>query len=105
VFWALGDNIINVLNDLLPDSSLLMTESMSMNNLNAAAMFINYLSMLCKIMVSRDGKKKQNLRCVRFDIDGEAHALLIAIRDIRKGERLYYDYNGYQHDYPTEHFV
>lgn len=54
---------------------------------------------------TRDGRKKQNLRCVRFNIDGEAHALLIAIRDIHKGERLYYDYNGYQHDYPTEHFV
>lgn len=52
-----------------------------------------------------DGRKKQNLRCVRFNIDGEAHALLIAIRDICKGERLYYDYNGYQQDYPTEHFV
>eukprot|EP00249_Psilotum_nudum_P025362 c29755_g1_i1 orf=245-1354(+) len=54
---------------------------------------------------TKEGRKKQNLRCVRFDIDGEAHALLIAIRDIAKGERLYYDYNAYQHDYPTEHFV
>ncbi|KAH7284142.1 hypothetical protein KP509_34G040900 [Ceratopteris richardii] len=54
---------------------------------------------------TREGKKKQNLKSVRFDIDGEAHALLIAIRDIHKGERLYYDYNGYQNDYPTEHFV
>ncbi|KAH7278698.1 hypothetical protein KP509_38G052900 [Ceratopteris richardii] len=54
---------------------------------------------------TREGKKKQNLRSVRFNIDGEAHALLIAIRDIHKGERLYYDYNGYQQDYPTEHFV
>ncbi|CAM6089130.1 unnamed protein product [Calypogeia fissa] len=52
-----------------------------------------------------DGKKKQNVRCVRFDVDGEARALLIAIRDIPKGERLYYDYNGFQQDYPTEHFV
>ncbi|MCO5610461.1 hypothetical protein L7F22_064699 [Adiantum nelumboides] len=54
---------------------------------------------------TREGRRKQNLKSVRFDIDGEVHALLIAIRDIHKGERLYYDYNGYQHDYPTEHFV
>ncbi|KAI5070153.1 hypothetical protein GOP47_0014496 [Adiantum capillus-veneris] len=54
---------------------------------------------------TREGRKKQNLKSVRFNINGKAHALLIAIRDIHKGERLYYDYNGYQHDYPTEHFV
>ncbi|KAJ7565479.1 hypothetical protein O6H91_02G062800 [Diphasiastrum complanatum] len=54
---------------------------------------------------TQEGKKKQNLRCVRFDIDGEAHALLVAIRDIPKGERLYYDYNAYHKEYPTEHFV
>ncbi|KAF9616435.1 hypothetical protein IFM89_029689, partial [Coptis chinensis] len=52
-----------------------------------------------------EGKKKQNLKCVRFDIDGEARVLLIANRDIPRGERLYYDYNGYEHEYPTEHFV
>ncbi|XP_024528998.1 histone-lysine N-methyltransferase ATXR6 isoform X2 [Selaginella moellendorffii] len=51
-----------------------------------------------------DGRKKQNLRCIRFDIDGEVHALLVSIRDIAKGERLYYDYNAYQKEYPTEHF-
>ncbi|KAA8533576.1 hypothetical protein F0562_030990 [Nyssa sinensis] len=54
---------------------------------------------------SRDGKKKQNLKCVRFDVNGECRVLLIANRDIAKGERLYYDYNGYEHEYPTEHFV
>jgi hypothetical protein len=53
----------------------------------------------------RDGKKKQNLKCVRFDVNGECRVLLIANRDIPKGERLYYDYNGYEHEYPTEHFV
>ncbi|KAJ3693968.1 hypothetical protein LUZ60_009448 [Juncus effusus] len=52
-----------------------------------------------------DGKKKQNLKCVRFDVDGECRVLLIAIRDIRKGERLYYDYNGEENEYPTHHFV
>lgn len=51
------------------------------------------------------GKKKQNVKCVRFDVDGECRVLLVANRDIRKGERLYYDYNGYENEYPTEHFV
>lgn len=53
----------------------------------------------------REGKKKQNVKCVRFDVNGEARVLLIASRDIQKGERLYYDYNGYEHEYPTQHFV
>jgi hypothetical protein len=54
---------------------------------------------------SPEGRKKQNLKCVRFNINGEARVLLVANRDISKGERLYYDYNGYEHEYPTEHFV
>ncbi|XP_078440086.1 TRITHORAX-RELATED PROTEIN 6 isoform X2 [Wolffia australiana] len=53
---------------------------------------------------SPSGKKKQNLKCVRFNVDGESRVLLIAIRDILEGERLYYDYNGYEKEYPTEHF-
>ncbi|KAF2600777.1 hypothetical protein F2Q68_00012352 [Brassica cretica] len=52
-----------------------------------------------------EGRKKQNLKCVRFNINGEARVLLVANRDISKGERLYYDYNGYEHEYPTENFV
>ncbi|KAH7680709.1 Histone-lysine N-methyltransferase protein [Dioscorea alata] len=52
-----------------------------------------------------DGKKKQNLKCVRYSEDGECRVFLIACRDICKGERLYYDYNGYEHEYPTQHFV
>ncbi|AES58733.2 histone-lysine N-methyltransferase ATXR5, putative [Medicago truncatula] len=36
-----------------------------------------------------EGKKKQNLKSMRFNVDGE---------------RLYYDYNGYEHEYPSEHF-
>uniref|UniRef100_A0A1J3DQD0 [histone H3]-lysine(27) N-methyltransferase n=1 Tax=Noccaea caerulescens TaxID=107243 RepID=A0A1J3DQD0_NOCCA len=52
-----------------------------------------------------EGRKKQNLKCVRFNINGEARVLLVANRNISKGERLYYDYNGYEHEYPTEHFV
>uniref|UniRef100_A0A1J3HR49 [histone H3]-lysine(27) N-methyltransferase n=3 Tax=Noccaea caerulescens TaxID=107243 RepID=A0A1J3HR49_NOCCA len=54
---------------------------------------------------NRYGKKKQNCKCVRYSIDGECRVLLVATRDIAKGERLYYDYNGYEHEYPTHHFL
>ena len=37
-------------------------------------------------------------------MNGESRVLLIAIRDILEGERLYYDYNGDEKEYPTEHF-
>ncbi|XP_039063131.1 probable Histone-lysine N-methyltransferase ATXR5 [Hibiscus syriacus] len=52
-----------------------------------------------------EGKKKQNCKCVRYGVNGECRVLLVATRDIAKGERLYYDYNGYEHEYPTHHFV
>ncbi|XP_050204278.1 probable Histone-lysine N-methyltransferase ATXR5 [Mercurialis annua] len=52
-----------------------------------------------------DGKKKQNCKCVRYSINGECRVFLVATRDIAKGERLYYDYNGYEQEYPTQHFV
>ncbi|KAJ8769177.1 hypothetical protein K2173_000952 [Erythroxylum novogranatense] len=52
-----------------------------------------------------DGKKKQNCKCVRYSVNGECRVFLVATRDIGKGERLYYDYNGYEHEYPTQHFV
>ncbi|KAL9340252.1 hypothetical protein Peur_066471 [Populus x canadensis] len=52
-----------------------------------------------------DGKKKQNCKCVRYDVNGECRVILVATRDVAKGERLYYDYNGHEHEYPTQHFV
>lgn len=52
-----------------------------------------------------EGRRKQNLRCVRYNINGQSRVLLVAIRDIAKGERLYYDYNAYHKEYPTQHFV
>ncbi|KAL3812794.1 hypothetical protein ACJIZ3_014062 [Penstemon smallii] len=48
---------------------------------------------------------KQNVKCLRFDVNGECRVLLIASRDIKKGERLYFDYNGYENVYPTQHFI
>ncbi|KAK9293035.1 hypothetical protein L1049_021019 [Liquidambar formosana] len=52
-----------------------------------------------------EGKKKQNCKCVRYSVNGECRVFLVATRDIAKGERLYYDYNGYEHEYPTHHFI
>lgn len=45
------------------------------------------------------------MKCVRYSVEGECVVLLVATRDIAKGERLYYDYNGYEHEYPTHNFV
>ncbi|KAH9717692.1 Histone-lysine N-methyltransferase ATXR5 [Citrus sinensis] len=52
-----------------------------------------------------EGRKKQNCKCVRYSVNGECRVFLVATRDIAKGERLYYDYNGYEQEYPTHHFV
>ncbi|KAM3290302.1 putative Histone-lysine N-methyltransferase ATXR5 isoform X2 [Capsicum chacoense] len=54
---------------------------------------------------SPESKKKQNLKCVRYSVNGACCVLLVALRDIAKGERLYYDYNGYEQEYPTHHFL
>ncbi|XP_027339201.1 probable Histone-lysine N-methyltransferase ATXR5 isoform X1 [Abrus precatorius] len=54
---------------------------------------------------TQEGRKKQNCKCVRYSVNGECRVFLVATRDISKGERLYYDYNGYEHEYPTHHFV
>nr|GEW89818.1 probable histone-lysine N-methyltransferase ATXR5 [Tanacetum cinerariifolium] len=34
-----------------------------------------------------EAKKKQNLKCVRYSVNGECRVLLVATRDIAKGER------------------
>jgi hypothetical protein len=52
-----------------------------------------------------EGRKKKNVKCVRYSVKGECRVFLVTTRDIAKGERLYYDYNGYEHEYPTHHFV
>ena len=51
------------------------------------------------------GRRAQNVRSARFDVDGEARVVLYAARDISKGELLCYDYNAARARYPTEHFV
>lgn len=51
-------------------------------------------------------KKKQNVYSLRYNIDGTVHILLLALRNIKRGKILYYDYNAGGYDeYPTEHFI
>ncbi|KAI3471240.1 hypothetical protein Pfo_027903 [Paulownia fortunei] len=91
-----GDSMMTLLTATDPSKSLVICPDKHSN----IARFINGIN-----NHTPDGKKKQNVKCVRFDVDGECRVLLIASRDIRKGERLYYDYNGYENEYPTEHFI
>ncbi|XP_022890397.1 histone-lysine N-methyltransferase ATXR6-like [Olea europaea var. sylvestris] len=91
-----GDSMMTLLSAADPSKSLVICPDKRSN----IARFINGIN-----NHTSDGKKKQNVKCVRFNVNGECRVLLIASRDIRKGERLYYDYNGYENEYPTEHFV
>ncbi|PON72020.1 Methyltransferase [Parasponia andersonii] len=91
-----GDSMMTLLSAANPSQSLVVCPDKRSN----IARFINGIN-----NHTPEGKKKQNLKCVRFNVNGECRVLLIANRDISKGERLYYDYNGYEHEYPTEHFI
>ncbi|KAJ7959376.1 putative Histone-lysine N-methyltransferase ATXR6 [Quillaja saponaria] len=91
-----GDSMMTLLSASDPSQTLVICPDKRSN----IARFINGIN-----NHTRDGKQKQNLKCVRYNVNGECHVLLIANRDIRKGERLYYDYNAYEQEYPTEHFV
>ncbi|XVE58331.1 hypothetical protein DITRI_Ditri04bG0161300 [Diplodiscus trichospermus] len=91
-----GDSMMTLLHASDPSKSLVICPDKHGN----IARFVNGINNF-----SPDGRKKQNVKCVRYDVNGECRVLLIANRDIRKGEKLYYDYNGYENEYPTEHFV
>lgn len=91
-----GDSMMTLLCAIKPSQNLVICPDMRSN----IARFINGIN-----NHTPEGRKKQNLKCVRYDVNGECRVLLIANRDIRKGERLYYDYNGLENEYPTEHFV
>ncbi|KAK7394252.1 hypothetical protein VNO78_14774 [Psophocarpus tetragonolobus] len=91
-----GDSMMTLLSASDPSQTLVICPDKRSN----IARFINGIN-----NHTPEGKKKQNLKCVRFNVGGECRVLLIANRDIMKGERLYYDYNGDEHEYPTEHFV
>ncbi|EYU30398.1 hypothetical protein MIMGU_mgv1a0245512mg, partial [Erythranthe guttata] len=47
------------------------------------------------------GRKKQKIKFVRYTVDNECVVLLVANRDISKGERLYYDYYACEYEYPS----
>jgi len=54
---------------------------------------------------SEASMRQQNVRSARFSVNGQAHVILFACRNISKGERLHYDYNALvKKGYPTEHF-
>ncbi|KAB5524080.1 hypothetical protein DKX38_021829 [Salix brachista] len=104
-----GDSMMTLLHAANPSQSLVICPDKRGN----VARFINGINnhtqnpilqeafLFCTV----EGKRKQNLKCVRYDVNGECRVLLVANRDISKGERLYYDYNGYEQEYPTQHFV
>ncbi|XP_057522156.1 histone-lysine N-methyltransferase ATXR6-like [Amaranthus tricolor] len=91
-----GDSMMTLLSACKPSQSLVVCPDRRSN----IARFINGIN-----NYTPEGRKKQNLKCVRYDVGGECRVLLIANRDIRNGERLYYDYNGLENEYPTKHFV
>ncbi|GAB2223507.1 hypothetical protein Droror1_Dr00017648 [Drosera rotundifolia] len=91
-----GDSMMTLLYATNPLQSLVICPDKTSN----IARFINGIN-----NHTLEGRKKQNLKCVRYNVNGECRVLLIANRDILKGERLYYDYNAYENEYPTEHFV
>lgn len=91
-----GDSMMTLLSASATSRSLVICPDKRSN----IARFINGIN-----NHTPEGRKKQNLKCVRFDVAGECRVLLVANRDISKGERLYYDYNGSEHEYPTHHFV
>jgi hypothetical protein len=80
-----GDSMMALLSASAPFRSLVICPNRRSN----VVRFINGI-----INRMPDGRKKQNLKCVRFDVASECRVLLLATRDISKGERLYYDYNG-----------
>ncbi|KAJ0629402.1 putative [histone H3]-lysine(4) N-trimethyltransferase chromatin remodeling SET family [Helianthus annuus] len=52
-----------------------------------------------------ESRKRKNVKCVRYDVNGVCRNLLVVTRHIAKGERLYIDYNGHENEYPTHYFV
>ncbi|GBG71922.1 hypothetical protein CBR_g10858 [Chara braunii] len=92
-----GDCIMGLLTPRDPDMELVICPDKRGNVSRFLSGINNY---------DRAARKKINVRCVRFAVDGEAIALLVSVKDIRKGDFLYYDYNGLSRDgYPTHHFV
>ena len=91
------DSIMDLIRTEFPQTSLIITPKRKSN----MARFLSGIN-----NTSETSKRTQNVRSLRFAINGRAHVLLYAARDIAKGERLAYDYNALDKSgYPTEHFT
>ncbi|XP_031475584.1 histone-lysine N-methyltransferase ATXR6-like [Nymphaea colorata] len=91
-----GDSMMTLLLAADPSKSLVICPDKRAN----IARFINGINNYLE-----SSRKRQNVKCLRYDVDGECRVLLVTLRGIAKGEKLYYDYNGDEHEYPTHHFV
>jgi [histone H3]-lysine27 N-methyltransferase len=49
--------------------------------------------------------KLENVKCMRFSYKGRVRLLLYTSKPIQAGETLYFNYNGSNYEYPTDHFV
>ena len=52
-----------------------------------------------------DFEDQVNVFSTKISINGVIHILLVAKKDIKKNDILYYNYNGNANNYPTEDFV
>ena len=90
------DSIMDLIRTGSPQTSLIITPKRKSN----MARFLSGIN-----NTSETSKMTQNVRSSRFEMNGRAHVILFACRDIAKGERLAYDYNALDKSgYPTEHF-
>ncbi|CAN1146974.1 Histone-lysine N-methyltransferase ATXR6 [Linum perenne] len=75
-----GDSMMTLLSASDPSKSLVICPYKHGN----VARFINGIN-----NHKQEGRRKQNLKCVRYAVNGECRVLLIANRDITKGESLF----------------
>ncbi|KAF8411670.1 hypothetical protein HHK36_004228 [Tetracentron sinense] len=71
------DSMMTLLSETNPSNSLVICPDKRGN----IARFINGIN-----NHTLEGRKKQNLKCVRYSVNGECRVLLVATRDIAKGE-------------------
>ncbi|XP_024977634.1 probable Histone-lysine N-methyltransferase ATXR5 [Cynara cardunculus var. scolymus] len=91
-----GDSMMSLLLATDPDISLVICPDRRANIARFVSGVNNHKA---------ESRKRQNVKCVRYNVGGECRVLLVATRDILKGEILYYDYNGYENEYPTHNFI
>ncbi|EYU30394.1 hypothetical protein MIMGU_mgv1a024331mg, partial [Erythranthe guttata] len=99
----LYDYIINLEQDDCDSMMTLLSSADPSKSLVACADRLGNISRVISGINNHTTKKY--VKCVRYNVDKECVVLLVANRDIAKGERLYYDYNGCEHEYSTHSFV